>query len=226
MAYPPQPDPYGQYPSGAQQGYGAQQPGNQPAPYGQPGQQGYGQPGQPAQYGQQYGQQQPAQPGHPGYGQQPQGYPGYGQPSGGQQGYGQPPGGQPGYGQQGGYQYGGQQPYAQGGYGQDTQLRPDEPGLIALSHIGGAFIPLIPIIMYFAKGDASPFARHHIGQAANFHLLMGIIQIINSLLMVILIGLLTYVVTLVIAVILGVKANTAAKQGEWYKYPMGIPIAK
>ncbi|MFW5419597.1 DUF4870 domain-containing protein [Nocardiopsis sp. CNT-189] len=188
----------------------------QPGPYG--GQPGYGAPsgGQPGY---------PQQPGHPPQGYPQQGYPQQGQPGYPQQGYPQQGGQLPQpYQQQGGYQQYQQQG---GGYGQGPgQMSPDEQGTVALCHIGGAIIPLIPIIMYFVKGDASPFAKHHLGQAANFHLLMGILQFINGLLMIVLIGILTWIITLVVAIMLGVKANNAAKQGEWYKYPMGIPIAK
>lgn len=232
MAYPPQPDPYGGQQPHPQQGYG--QPPQQP---------GYGQPPAPQQP-----QPQPQQPGYgqptggqPGYGQQPQ-QPGYGQPTGGQPGqqmqpYPQQGYGQPGYGQQGGYQQPGydqvygqqgyQQAYGHQGYGQQYgQMAPGEDGLVAAAHIGGAFIPLLPLILYFAKSDASPFTKHHLAQATNFHLVTLIAYLVSSVLIfVFLIGLITYLAAFIAAIILGVKANTAAKQGQWYTYPFGLPIA-
>ncbi|WP_017625205.1 DUF4870 domain-containing protein, partial [Nocardiopsis chromatogenes] len=124
------------------------------------------------------------------------------------------------YGQQGGYQ---QQGYGQQGYG---QMRPDEEGTIALAHIGGAFIPLIPIILFFSKSDASPFAKHHMAQATNWAVAMIIANFVNVLLMIVLIGFITYPITLILALVYGFKANGAAKQGEWFTYPFGVPVAK
>lgn len=104
-----QQQPYGQQqnPYGAgQQGYGQQNPANQPG-YGQQQgydqQQGYGQQPQQPSYGQ--------QPQQPGYGQQPS----YGQPPAapGQQNYGDQNYGQQNYGQQ----FGQSSPYGPSGYG-------------------------------------------------------------------------------------------------------------
>ncbi len=108
---------------------------NQQPPYGQGGQQPYGQPGQPQGQHGQHGQpgygQQPGRPqGQPGYGQ-PQGQPGYGQqPPQGQPGYGRPQQAPPGYGQQPGQPVQGQpgqSPY-QGQPGQPPyQGQPGQP---------------------------------------------------------------------------------------------------
>ncbi len=142
---------YGQQtyaPQGYEQRRGGGYDQGEPEGYGQPGypQQGYGQGGPPQGYDQGYPQQGYGQPqqggyaGQPGYGGQPGGQPGYDQGyaqpapggyAGGQQAYAQPGYGQPGYDQgypqQGGYQ----QPYDQGydgGYDPHQQGYGQQPG--------------------------------------------------------------------------------------------------
>ncbi|WP_017536688.1 DUF4870 domain-containing protein [Nocardiopsis halophila] len=105
-------------------------------------------------------------------------------------------------------------------------MAPGEEGLVAAAHIGGAFIPLLPLILYFAKSDASPFTKHHLAQATNFQIAMIIAYFVSGLLMFVIIGILTYLVALGLAIYFGIKANSEAKKGVWFTYPFSIPVAK
>ncbi|GAA4933356.1 hypothetical protein GCM10023224_12090 [Streptomonospora halophila] len=202
MSYPPQPD--------QPHGGGQQQPGgypNYPGGYSPP-------PGVDPNYGPQSGPQQ-------GYGTGPQ--PGYGQ---------QPyPGGQPQYpAPVQGYQQGYHQQGYQQGYGQPGgQYNPsaDERQMALITHLGGLLTTwVLPLIMYFVKKDESPYIRHQAAQAFNFQMTMFIGQLVSYLLMIVIIGFITIFAVIAVAVIFAIIAAVASNKGEWYKYPMAIPMLK
>jgi uncharacterized Tic20 family protein len=211
MSYPSNPPegPYGQ----------GQQPGQDSGGY--PSQHGYPTGGQP-------GHQQggyPLPPGQPGYQEHSGGYPG--QPGG------YP--GQPGYEQTGGYQ----SHYQQGGYGQPPhgaygpssattgQPSPDERQMAMFAHVGGGVIGwLVPLIIFLVKKDESPFVRNQAAQALNFQLLILIGYLVSSVLMIVIIGFLTWFICWIAAVALGIIGGVAANRGEWYRYPFNVSWIK
>ncbi|GAB3459565.1 hypothetical protein GCM10027570_43800 [Streptomonospora sediminis] len=197
MSYPPQPN----QPNGGQGDYQ-----NYPGGYGPP-------PGVDPNYGPQSGPQ-------PGYGP---GYPG--QQSGPQPGYGQ----HPGYGQQPGYPpvpaAGYQQPYGQPGG--EYPPNSEERTMALIAHLGGLFTTwLLPLILYLVKKDESPFVRNQAAQAFNFQMTMFIGQVVSWVLMFVIIGIFTWLAVIVVAIIFSIMAAVAANKGEWYKYPMTIPMLK
>ncbi|WP_150242086.1 DUF4870 domain-containing protein [Nocardiopsis quinghaiensis] len=209
MSYPSNPpeDPYGQGQQPGQEGSGGypSQPGHPsggyPSQAGQPNG-GYGQPGQPGQPGYQQG-------GYPPPPNQPGGYPG-----------------QPGYQEQGGY--GPQGAYGQpGGYGPSSattgQPNSDERQMSLFAHLGGGILGwIVPLIIYLMKKDESPFVRDQSAQALNFQLLILIGYLVSSVLMVVLIGALTWFVVWVVSLIFGILGGVAANRGEWYRYPFNV----
>lgn len=164
----------------------------------------------------------------PNYGPQSGPQPGYGPQSGYGQGYpGQP---QPGYGQ--GYpgqpQPGQPVPAYPQGYGQGGgQYMPssDDRTLALVAHLGGIFTSwILPLVIYLVKKDESPYVRHQAAQAFNFQMTMFIGQIVSYILMFLIIGFLTIFAVIACAIIFAIIAAVASNKGEWYKYPMSIPM--
>ncbi|MDS1271176.1 DUF4870 domain-containing protein [Lipingzhangella sp. LS1_29] len=184
------------------------------------------QPNQPPgwdQYGQNTGGQAPGYPQghqHPSGGQYPQG----GQyPTGGQAGYwGYPDPNQAGMSpyQAGQWQAGGYQA-GQGHPGGPQNS--DEPMMGLFCHLGGLLLGfVVPLILYLVKKDESPFIRHHAAEALNFQITVLIGYLVSLVLMLVLIGLLTFFVVLVVDIIFCILAALAANRGEWYRYPVNI----
>ncbi|NYH54161.1 MULTISPECIES: DUF4870 domain-containing protein [Nocardiopsis] len=223
MSYPSNPpeDPHGQGQQPGQEGSGGypSQPGHPSGGYpSQPGHPGGGHPDQPGQPGYQQGGYPPppgGYPGQPGYQEQSGGY-----PAGNYQ--------QPGY-QQGGYQQGG---YGQpGGYGHSSattgQPNSDERQMGLFAHLGGGLLGwLVPLIIYLLKKDESPFIRDQSAQALNFQLLILIGYLISSVLMIVIIGALTWFVVWVVSIVFGILGGMAASRGEWYRYPFNVSWVK
>ncbi|RNL86154.1 DUF4870 domain-containing protein [Halostreptopolyspora alba] len=193
----------------------------------------------PPPHGGQDGQNYPG-----GYSPPPGGDPGYGAPSGPQPGpY---PGGQPGqmpqgppqpdpqqqyqpYPQQQPVPYQGQyhQQYYQQGYGAPVSSDDRTMGLII--HLGGFLLGfLLPLIMYLMKKDESPWIRHHSAQAFNFQVTLLIPYFIVMILTVVTFGIggLLFPLVWVAALVFGILAAIAANKGEWYTYPVSIPMLK
>jgi uncharacterized protein len=161
----------------------------------------------------------------------------YNQPPGGQQAYGAQPGGygaQPGgYGVQPGY---GPQ---QGGYGPAPQGYPtnDDKTYALIAHWGGVAGVFIgggalgwvgPLIAYVSKGNQSPVVRAHAVTALNFHITWAGAYLVSIVLAVVTCGLLFFVPMLVFLVplIFGIIGGIKATNGEFYQYPMAIPMIK
>ncbi|WP_046470981.1 DUF4870 domain-containing protein [Allosalinactinospora lopnorensis] len=162
-----------------------------------------------------------------GYGPPPGGNPGYGSPSGPYPGYGgQYPGQYPGQGGQmpqppyQGQYY--QQPYTQGPGG---PVSSDDRTMGLIIHLGGFLLGfLLPLVLYLVKKDESPWVRYHAAQAFNFQMTMLIGIIVSSILMVVIIGILLLPVVLIADLVFAILAAVAANRGEWYRYPVAIPM--
>ncbi len=190
---------------------------NYPGGYGPPpgGGPGYGAPSGPQQPG--YPNQgapmpQNAPPPQPAPQQQP--YP--------QQQYNQPYPVQP-YPQQ---QY--NQPYPQGNYspyGGGPSSDDRTMGLII--HLGGILLGfLLPLVLYLMKKDESAWTRHHAAQAFNFQVTMWIGYVVSCVLIFVIIGLVLIPIIAITALVFSILAAVAANKGEWYRYPIAIPMLK
>ncbi|MFC3995476.1 DUF4870 domain-containing protein [Nocardiopsis sediminis] len=180
-----------------QGGYQQQYPGGYGPPPG--GDHGYGTGPQPGQYGQQ---------GYPGYQEQQQGYPGQGAQ---------------------------QQPYPPAQYGQYQQPHQQQGGPVSADdrqmalfiHLGGAIVGfLVPLVFYMIKKDESPFLRHHAVQALNFQIMLAIAYFVSGVLMILIIGYLTFLAAWIGGLVLGIMAAMAANRGEWNKYPFNLSLVK
>lgn len=103
----------------------------------------------------------------------------------------------------------------------------DERNLALLTHILGFFTSFLgPLIIWLLKKDASKFLDHHGKQALNFQITMAIGYIIGSATTVIVIGCVILPVVFVVNIVFCIMAAMAASKGEWYRYPIAIPILK
>jgi uncharacterized Tic20 family protein len=155
---------------------------------------------------------------------------------------------QPGYNQQ--QQYGAQPPGAYGvqpGYGpqQNAYGTPPPPGYptnddktyaliahwggVAGVFVGGGTLGWVgPLIAYTAKGNESPVVRAHAVTALNFHLTWAGAYVISLILGFATCGALLFVPFLVflVPVIIGIIGSVKATNGEFYRYPVAIPLIK
>ena len=110
----------------------------------------------------------------------------------------------------------------------DGALAPSDEKLWAtLVHLGGLFFGfLAPLIGYLILKDRGQFVRAHTATALNFQLTLIIAYIVGGILSIVVVGLFiiiaAYVLNIVFCIIAAVKAN----RGEWYTYPMSIPIVR
>lgn len=103
----------------------------------------------------------------------------------------------------------------------------DECNLALLAHVLGFFTSFVgPLIIWILKKDASKFLDHHGKQALNFQITMAIGYIIGSMTTFIVIGCIIVPAVFVVDIVFCIIAAMAANKGEWYRYPIAIPILK
>lgn len=101
----------------------------------------------------------------------------------------------------------------------------DDTTLAVLCHAGGAFLSiLVPLIVFLAKGDSSPYVRHHALEALNFHLTVYLALFVSIILIFVVIGIFLLLAFIVAFFVLSVVASVAASRGEWYQYPMTVRL--
>lgn len=96
------------------------------------------------------------------------------------------------------------------------------------SHLSGLLFVLVPyvgglcatLLFWLWRKDTSPFVAEHSEEALNFHLVMAIVQAINSALMVILVGFLFYALAWLFMLVVVVLAAMRADKGGLYRYPL------
>jgi uncharacterized Tic20 family protein len=82
------------------------------------------------------------------------------------------------------------------------------------------------LVIYLVYRDRGPFVRAHAANAVNVQLTALIGLIISGLLMIVLIGFVTYPVIVVAAVVIHTIAAMRANAGEWYDPPLTIRFVK
>src|SRR5665647_2298043 len=109
-------------------------------------------------------------------------------------------------------------------YGAQAQapVSPSDARMWSLfAHIGGLLTTFIaPLVIFLIYKDRDPFIRRHAVQALNFQIIIAIGYFLSSLLMVVVIGFLTYPLFFILSLVLSIMAAMAANKGEEYTYPM------
>jgi uncharacterized Tic20 family protein len=82
------------------------------------------------------------------------------------------------------------------------------------------------LVIYLVFKDRGPFVRAHAANAVNVQLTALIGLVVSGLLMLVLIGFITYPLIVVAAVVIHVIAAMRANAGEWYDPPFTIRFVK
>ncbi len=140
----------------------------------------------------------------------------------------QPPQGQPSgqpYQQPQQAQYAGPQPMSQQEEKTWATLAHVIPA-IAMVVSAGTIGFIASVILYVVVKDRGPFVRSHAANALNVQLTALIGLIISGLLMIVLVGFITYPLIVVGAVVIHVIGAMRANNGEWFKPPFTIDFVK
>ena len=97
--------------------------------------------------------------------------------------------------------------------------------LVALA---GFIIPfgnvLGPLIVWLIKKDTMPLVDQHGKEALNFQITLFIGYLASFVLMLVLIGFLTFFVVWIGGLVFMIMATMAANRGEWYRYPINLRL--
>jgi hypothetical protein len=98
-----------------------------------------------------------------------------------------------------------------------------------LGHIGQVIVGFVaPLVVYLTKKDESAFCRHHGAQGLNFAITQTVYSFVNFILIFLLIGLITWPIQAIAAIVFVIMAGMAANRGEYYRFPafMAWPMIK
>jgi uncharacterized Tic20 family protein len=103
----------------------------------------------------------------------------------------------------------------------------DEKLWATLVHIGGIFLGVIsPLIGYLVLKDRGPFVRAHTQSALNFQITMTIAALVGVLTIWLLIGFVILMAVSILIIVFSIIAAVKANNGEYYAYPLSIPLIK
>ena len=103
----------------------------------------------------------------------------------------------------------------------------DEKLWSTLTHIGGIFFGfLAPLITYLVFKDRGAFVRHHTAQALNFQITLAIAAVVVVILSFVIIGFFLIPVLAIVGILFPILAAVASNKGDWYRYPVAIPMLK
>lgn len=100
-----------------------------------------------------------------------------------------------------------------------------------LIHVLGIFTLFVgPLIIWLIKKDESAYVDHHGKQALNFQLMITAIHVASAILgMTVILALLSCLIApaaFVVSIVFSIMAAMAASKGEWYRYPLSLPLIK
>ena len=99
-------------------------------------------------------------------------------------------------------------------------------GAAATFFSGGTLGFVAALVMYFIYRDRGPFVRSHVANALNVQIMIGIGLIISALLMIILVGFITYPIVWIVGIVLHIVGAVKAMNGEYWKPPMTPDFVK
>lgn len=105
----------------------------------------------------------------------------------------------------------------------------DDNTVAMLVHISGIFLSfIVPLIVWLINKDKpeKAFLTDQSKEALNFQITLFIAYFISGLLMIVVIGLLTYAIAWIGGVVLAIMAGLAANKGEAYRYPFTLRLIK
>lgn len=105
----------------------------------------------------------------------------------------------------------------------------DDNSLAMLVHLSGIFFSfIVPLIVWLINKDKpeKAFLNENSKEALNFQITLLIAYFVSGVLMVVLIGFLTYAVAWIACVVFSILAGLAANKGETYRYPVTLRLIK
>ena len=99
----------------------------------------------------------------------------------------------------------------------------DERTWAMLAHVLALFTWIIgPLVIYLTKGNESPMVKANAAEALNFEITVTIGYVVSVVLMLVLVGLFTFVAIAIAALVLPIIGAVRANQGDVYRYPFTI----
>lgn len=102
----------------------------------------------------------------------------------------------------------------------------DPKTIAALMHVSAIFFGFLGPLVGYLVFPNDPFVREHSRQALNFQLTLLIGFVVSFALIFVFIGIITFFVLIVAALVLEIMGAIAASKGEQFSYPLTIPFLK
>jgi uncharacterized Tic20 family protein len=102
----------------------------------------------------------------------------------------------------------------------------DECTNASLCHYLGILGIIVPLVIWLVQKDKSRFVDRQGKEAVNFQLTLLIVHLCNIALLFCFIGLVTFPVMWVLALVFCIQGGMAASRGEDYRYPICIRFIK
>tara|TARA_B100000427_G_scaffold317976_1_gene314644 strand:- start:685 stop:1074 length:390 start_codon:yes stop_codon:yes gene_type:complete len=104
-----------------------------------------------------------------------------------------------------------------------TNEKNQDVKMATLSHILGPLVGfLAPVLIFATYSEDNDFIKSHLRESLNASLTFLIASIIHAVLMMVCLGVLTFLIHWVFYLIWAISANNALKAGEEYQYPFTI----
>ena len=95
--------------------------------------------------------------------------------------------------------------------------------MAVLAEVLGIFTGFVgPLIIYIVNGTRIRSSATTPAESLNFHITLFIGYMVSFVLMIVLIGFVTFFVIWIVGLIFMIQASIAANRGEWYRYPINI----
>lgn len=101
--------------------------------------------------------------------------------------------------------------------------------LCHLCVVGQMFFPVLiigPLLIWLIKGDELPMVKEQGKEAINFQITLFLACVIGSVLIFVLIGWLLLAALWIYAIVAGIMATMAVKEGRPYHYGLNIRLVK
>ena len=114
------------------------------------------------------------------------------------------------------------------GYSQQPPLSDSDRRLWAmLGHLSGIILGFIgPLIVWAIYKDRDEFVKDQSTEALNFQITLLVGYVISGILMIVVIGFITYALVWIAAIVFAIMAGLAANRGERYRYPFALRLVK
>ena len=104
-----------------------------------------------------------------------------------------------------------------------TNEKNQDVKMATLSHILGPLVGfLAPVLIFATYSEDNDFIKSHLRESLNASLTFLIASIIHVVLMMVCLGVFTFLIHWVFYLIWAISANNALKAGEEYQYPFTI----